>query len=127
MAGNSWQQPVSGEPSWGTFHPHFKEFVLNTDPASTAVQTLDLSAEVPVGTKMVAVIVALRSSSDNSEAYVYNNSSGTQLWGYTSAPHNGQYAGGLEFAPVDSSRNVFWGVSTTTVNSLQWRMLGYWI
>ena len=53
---NSFQQPVNAEPSVGTLHPITPTVIVdNVSPANTNVMTVDISAVVPVGCKMVMV------------------------------------------------------------------------
>ena len=67
MAGNSWQQPVAGEPSLGTMHPCAANLVVNIDPVDTNWSAaVDISAVVPAGTKAVYCSLELRSANTTS-------------------------------------------------------------
>ena len=113
MAGNSWQQPVAGEPSCGTPHRKYN-LALDVDPASTAVQTLDLSALVPVGTKAVAVMLVMQST--NAGDYLRICDSGnTEIYGYALAQVANVYCSGYCIAPVDSSRYIYWVINNARV------------
>jgi hypothetical protein len=62
MAGNSWQQPVAGEPSAGTYHPLSRapggnDVNANTTATTGTPGTLDLTSIVPVGTRAVRLVI----------------------------------------------------------------------
>jgi len=124
MAGNSWQQPVAGEPSLGTGHFH-PGIILNVDPASTALQTLDISAYVPVGTKKVSGWGTFVSATagrtvqleDAADTIVYAKS-------YTVAGATKDFS--WECA-VDADRKIYWKVSNTDVSSLLLYLVDYYI
>jgi len=54
MPGNTYVQPVAGEPSLGTPHEHYYVISNGVDLATGTYQ-IDLSTQVPVGTKRVYV------------------------------------------------------------------------
>ena len=63
MAGNSWQQPVSGEPSLGTEHfltrSGTDRTVINSAAGSASWTAVDCSSFVPTGTKAVRLHISV--------------------------------------------------------------------
>ena len=119
---NSWQQPVAGEPSLGTGHFH-TETILNVDPASTAIQTLDISAYVPAGTKAVRGWGTFVSATAGRTIQL-TNAGGTAVYGksYTIAGATTPFV--WECA-VDANRNIYWVVSNADVSSLLLYLVRY--
>lgn len=120
---NSWQQPVSGEPSLGTPHKHVAT-ILNTDPSSTGVQTLDISANVPVGTTWVEGYWYILSATANRTGRLCN-SGDTETYLYIHNPVAGQTGRGQFSCPV-VDRKIYWAVNNTDVSSFGMQMNRYW-
>ena len=110
---NSWPQPVAGEPSCGTPHKKYN-LALDTDPASTAVQTLDLSALVPVGTWAVALNLTLNSTTAG-DYFRICDSGNTEIYGQAITQVANQYQGGYCIAPVGANRYIYWQVNNARV------------
>lgn len=124
MGSNTWQQPVAGEPNCGSPHVHW-ENVLNTDPASTAWTSVDLSASVPVGTTLVAIHVDMESTAAHVESTYSNASSGSSyLHLETQQANNPVHAWGI--IPVSADRKIWYRVENTNVTSLIINMTLYW-
>ena len=125
---NSWQQPVSGEPSLGTPHSHYV-LALNTNPADTVYHSLDLSGECPVGAGGVFILMRFLSNTAGHSVSVSNADGGDtyliqHLQDATSANTNISIAG---FVPVDSNRYIWWRASNVAVTDLVIWMLPYFI
>ncbi|MBE3088023.1 MAG: hypothetical protein IMZ71_02755 [Chloroflexi bacterium] len=55
-------QPVAGEPSWGTLHPHKATIINAANHSGAGWTTVDISAQVPVGTKVIYCRLQITSS-----------------------------------------------------------------
>ena len=122
---NSWQQPVAGEPSLGTPHPHI-DTVINTDPGATTLQTVSLAAYVPVGTKAVALQLALTSTTAGDFA-AFKDSTDTLFYATIRAQVANLQTDGWVIVPVDSNRNIYWKVNDVRVFFLFARMELYFV
>ena len=67
---NSWQQPVSGEPSLGTPHPspldgsNLRQIYSGTPATTPSTTEVDVSSYVPMGTKAIYIEGVLRVGSN---------------------------------------------------------------
>ncbi|MFA5376766.1 MAG: hypothetical protein WC455_13540 [Dehalococcoidia bacterium] len=124
---NSWQQPVAGEPSCGTLHPHFKELVTNGTPAA-GYYNVDVSAEVPVGTKAILLEVNHASAAAGRYISVLTNSTPTptSAFLYVIIAVANQQASGSGIAFLTANRTFTYRASNTTLG-LYIRMHGYFI
>ena len=125
MAGNSWQQPVAGEPSWGTPHLHYVQ-ALSTNPADTNITELDLSAYVPVGTKGVIGWMQSDSTTANDNVYILN-AAGTEFYGRVIHEVANIFNSAMFISPVDSARKIYWKASNARVISLTIHLVVYFI
>jgi len=103
--------PVSGEPSLGTPHKHYKAILSAATAPNNNVQTLSISAEVPAGTTMVALRMAMSSSGGTGQTFSITNSGGTENYGICRSQVTGLVIDSYCLSPVDSSRNIYWQVS----------------
>ena len=128
MAGNSWQQPVAGEPSWGTFHPHYSADVLNNvDPADTNWTAVDLSGHVPVGAKMVKIRVQCLSATTGHRMQFSGNSDGAQLW-LTCYINTGSAINEVQGdVPLSTERYIYRRANNAGIYGLYLTVLGYYI
>lgn len=124
MAGNSWQQPVAGEPSWGTFHTHFEELV-NTDPSSTGDQTVTCT-NAPTGTNGIVVRITI-SSATTAGRYVDVKDSSGNIWYRCANPSTAIGGRGETLVPLNASKQFLWSVPNVDVSSVILVMLGYYI
>ena len=124
MAGNSWQQPVAGEPSAGTFHPKYALIMNNVDPADTNWHEVDISASVPVGTK--AIFVTGQFTTTVATNYQMSNANGGSSYIVNVAATNG-YGGVCGIVPVSSTRTVWYKVGNAGVSGIYTYMSGYFI
>jgi len=120
--GNSWQSPVTGEPSLGTMHLH-PGTILDTDPASTSVQTLDISAFVPVGTKLVRGWGTFVSATAGRTIQIVN-AGATEVYAKSYSVAGATKDFSWEGA-VDANRNIYWVVSNTDVSALLLYLVEY--
>ena len=123
MAGNSWQQPVAGEPSWGTPHTHKVILVNNYDPGTLTV-AIDCSAQVPVGTKGIYIHGYFTAAALN--ALAIRDTGGTD-WIYASNKVAGgitDYAGIVE---LDANRSFTMVYSSTNISGSYMWMNAYFI
>lgn len=122
MAGNSWQQPVSGEPSWGSMHPHLETIVDTYDPTTTNDITVTCT-NVPTGTK--AIFGWFRFYSTNAR-YLSIKDASANTWskGQNIAANN---AYGYFCVPLDSGKQFKYAVNNTDVSVVDIIMCGYFI
>lgn len=74
---NSWQAPVTSEPSWGTPHDHYAILVNNANPGAAGHTLVDVSSEVPVGTNAIYVRLQMTSSTVEDYVALYTNDTPT--------------------------------------------------
>jgi len=129
---NSWQQPVSGEPSAGTLHLLYDDQVLGTGaPATWAnVTTYDASSIVPVGAKAVLLALAARTNSGNATTVYVADSGGTTV--YQRFQLEGSGAVFERFAwsalvPLDANRKFYLSKSTSDISAVRVDVVGYYI
>ena len=118
MAGNSWQQPVAGEPSCGTLHfvasPTDANVYTNTTPTAGTWYTVTFTG-IPAGTK--AVIAFVYGADSAAAGYMfyrpYGSASADKM-----VPHRIVLCGGGAQAilPVDSSGRVDIAVGAGTTD-----------
>jgi hypothetical protein len=125
MPGNTFVQPVAGEPSGGTPHLHYAN-ILNTDPAGSAWASIDLSAQVPVGTNAIFVYCAIQSATSGRELYLSNATGGTVYARMAvSGANNRTWAGFM--VPISSDRKLWWWVDNADVSLAYISMTMYFI
>jgi hypothetical protein len=124
MAGNSWQQPVSGEPSLGTPHYHAATLVDNGDPAVTTDITVTVS-DVPTGTKAIYGYCAFSSSTAGHTLQIKN--SGGTVCSQSRIQVNGQYMEFPFIVDLDSSKQFKYAVSNAAVNGVYILLRFYFI
>lgn len=125
MAGNSWQQPVSGETSVGTPKWHWKE-LYNGNPSATTWQTIDLTSEVPVGASMISVVGTFQETGGAGRIIEISNA--TAGTAYITDSLNGSFAQQFSgFLPLTSSRILCWNVDNADVDSVIINMSTYFL
>ena len=127
MAGNSWQQPVAGEPSLGT--PHFHRWNSGIAvPAGTGQQTLSLVGQVPTGTKAVFCYMGVMSAGVSSAKWIQvEDAAGNRTaWSGRNQVANAMISGS-GFAPVDGNLNMFWRVGDVALTGIELVIVPYFI
>jgi len=117
--------PVAGEPSTGTRHKH-RALLLNTDPANTNVQTLNLitvDATLPVGIKWIEGEIRATGVSVG-ELFMVTDSAGNDYCAVQIQVTTKQNYGHLS-APVDASGNIYWKVDNADVSNAIILMTSY--
>lgn len=118
--------PVPGEPSLGTPHSHVFLILNNYDPLSTpTTYTVDISAQLPVGAKLIWVEMDFSSTIADREAGMLDASANYTFRG-NCAVANG-HAACAGFAPVSSTRTVTFYFDNASINAVYARMLWYWM
>ncbi len=120
---NSWQQPVAGEPSLGTAHPHSALILNNYDPLASGNYTVDISAQVPVGTTRVWVEMDFSSTVADREGGMVNAASNYCFRGNVAVANGHVACAG--YAPVSSTRTVTFYFDHSGINAVYARMLWY--
>ncbi len=129
MAGNSWQQPVAGEPSRGTLH-NVTGYVIKVvdafDPTTTATVVTDLSSYVPAGCSAVALRTSVVSATAGRNLWIRDPSDLQTSHGCTNETAGGTGRGdGIGY--LDSSLNLRWKVDNSDVSSVTIWLTGYYI
>ena len=125
MAGNSWQQPVAGEPSLGTLHKHFNA-ILGVDPGDTNWHAVDCSGQVPVGCKAIQVSASLTSAGGVRNVKFSSASAGDEDMNiHMSVTGQRQWGDGVLY--LDSSYQFWYQVDNADVSNLLVRITGYFI
>jgi hypothetical protein len=115
--------PVSGEPSIGTPHEHHKVIYNSASLAANDNPTIDLSADVPTGVKVVFVWYWCYFGAGGNTWL--KNTAGTVK--YAKARQNGSvHAGAQAFVTLDASR-TFKFVNEVAVSELDMEMTYYWL
>lgn len=125
MAGNSWQQPVAGEPSVGTFHFHYAIVLSASDVPDANWHELDISAQVPVGTKAVHVWIQATSSNGTDEFYAGDGTNRLVNTGYVQ--NAGQYPAGSGIIPVSATRTIQYKASNARIYGAYIFLTGYYL
>ena len=125
MAGNSWQQPVAGEPSVGTPHVHYAQLYTG-DPADTNWHSIDLTAQVPVGTKAIDIEASIQETAGVSRLLSISNASGGTAFRRARTISSQQgYCGGL--MPISADYKIWWYVDNADVDNVTINMVAYYI
>ena len=141
MAGNSWQQPVAGEPSLGTLHwlSAAAGYSVNAGTANTWTD-VDVSSKVPAGTKAVLLNCMVRYLGSGVNQYGYielrkNGSSfarpdvvqvGSQM--DMAAGGENAWVAGQAVVEVDASRIFEYEIYTSaTTRNAYITVLGYYV
>ena len=121
--GNSWQSPVTGEPSLGTMHPHNYQILNN---ASQAVGTLvvNVSAQVPVGAKAVFITYAATSPAAGGQIEIQTTGGLIQIESIAGAA---SWFGGGGIVLVDSVYSFNMVVKNQNLTAIYMWMTVYWI
>jgi hypothetical protein len=125
MAGNSWQQPVAGEPSWGSPHEHLYD-TGSSDPADANVHSLDLSAQVPVGTMGVEGFISMASGTVG-DYVIVTNAAGTATYGIARADAASATTDGWFKTPLTSARLMYYMASNSRITAQRFRIVNYFI
>ena len=122
--GNSWQSPVTGEPSFGTPKWHYAELV-NTDPSDTNWHSISLSSfGCPVGTKGVFVTGYVQDTAGADRQLQMSNEDGGTV--FLVANTHGSTPGHLAgFLPVGTDRLIWYKVTSADVDGVQIYQLVY--
>jgi hypothetical protein len=126
MPGNSYVQPVAGEPSLGTLHYLAANVaILNTDPADTNWHSIDLSAYIPAGAG--AVKLYGQWTSGNVRNVQLSDSTGgvVRHQGYVPAS-NGYWSGTFD-CKCSSARLIWWKAENADITNITLTLVGYFI
>lgn len=126
MAGNSWQQPVAGEPACGTLHFLSTGAVTirnNVDPSTSNVYTDDLSSYIPVGSKAALFIGRLSNGGGSTELFFGTSDKG-KTYSRWYCP-GGIYASHMAIVPVVNNTTYWWADADAKYVVIQ--LVGYWI
>lgn len=125
MAGNSWQQPVAGEPSWGTFHTHKETLVNSVNPSNTVTTTVTC-ASVPWGVVGISGYARVYDNG-NTKYILYLMDEDDDIWA-TIRQYNDNTSGyGHFMVPLDENKRFYWWVSNAGVDAVDIFMRGYWL
>jgi hypothetical protein len=114
---NSWNYlPTADEPSLGSPHLHSAE-IYNGNPADAAIHAIDLSAEIPVGTKLVRGYGTAKSTVAGRVILTYL-ADRTTVRSRSSIPVADLDQAFEWTAEPDSGRNIYWSVSNASVYDL---------
>jgi cytoskeletal protein CcmA (bactofilin family) len=116
--------PVAGEPSCGTLHFHFAS-IYTADIADTNWHSIDLSAEVPVGTK--AVVCHYEITGTNTYYVQFSDATGGTAYFYFDIPVANGYATGQFVCPISTDRLLWFAGQNAGLGSLLLKMSGYYI
>jgi hypothetical protein len=125
MAGNSWQQPVAGEPSWGSPHTHEASLLSNYNIADANWRAVDLSAHVPVGTR--AATFHYQVTSTSTHALYFSTASGGTVYFKTFVPIANGYALGQFSMPVTAERTIYYQGENAAMAGFYLNIDGYFI
>lgn len=123
MSGNSWQQPIAGEPSLGTPHPHDVQLLV-IDPADSNWYSIDLSVQVPVETTSIFVYGYITGTS-SWYLRLSDASGGTVHLEAVCAGATGYYANFSGPCKISSDRKIWWCVQSLNVAALYMWMSEY--
>ena len=101
---NSMQQPIAGEPSYGTPHPHYKEYVTASFTINGATHALDLSAEFPRGTNAIYGLMIIRGNAAGLAGIIFGADYRSDILQYTQG--NAQYITATGIVPLYGARLI---------------------
>ena len=101
---NSMQQPIAGEPSYGTPHPHYKEYATASFAVNGGWHTLDLSAEFPRGTNAIYGLMIIRGNAAGLAGVIFGENYRDDLLQYTQG--NAQYITVAGIVPLYGARLI---------------------
>ncbi len=117
QSGNSWNiLPVADEPSLGSPHLHSAE-IYNDNPADANIHAIDLSAEIPVGAKLVRGYGYGQASTAGRSIYTYQKD-GTTVRSRGILPVANLTSSFEWTAEPDSDGNIYWSASNADVSAL---------
>lgn len=122
--GNSWQQPVTGEPNWGEPHAHVETIVNAANPASTSTYEVTVT-NVPQGTKAIAGYTSMLSS--NAGRLMNIKSMAGDTWVTLSNPTNAIYGYSWFEVPLDSSKKFYYEVTSADVSAVNIYLREYFL
>jgi hypothetical protein len=101
--------------------------VLNTNPANTDLQTLDLSSWLPEGAKAVLLLASVYESGGSTRYLtIYDDSDGTNVLCRVS--NFGVIAGFQQaIIPVGAERSIYWSVPNADVDNVTISVLGHYV
>lgn len=121
--GNSWQSPVTGEPSLGTPHPHNK-LLLDNFSHAIGTHTIDVSAEVPAGAKAVSITYVATSPAAGGQIEITTIAGLIQVESIAGAA---SWFGGGGIVLVDSVYTFNMVVKNQNLTAIYMWMTVYWI
>jgi hypothetical protein len=124
MPGNSYVQPVAGEPSWGTPHTNVAQLVSGVDPASTGNVTVTCST-APTGANGIFGRVSQTALTAGRVVNIKNVSGTT--YAECINPAAGLYGAQTFVVPIDSNKQFVYNASNADVASVYIVQLGYFI
>jgi hypothetical protein len=126
MAGNSWQQPVAGEPSLGTLHYLAANVaILNGDPGDANWHSIDLSSYIPAGAGAVKIYGQWVGTNIRSVQLSDSNAGVIRHLGYIPVA-NGYWSGTFD-CKCSSARLIWWKAENADITNITLTLVGYFI
>jgi len=125
LSGNSWQSPVSGEPSWGTPHTHVETVVNAVNPTGTGNTTVTCS-NLPTGTKGIEGYFEILSATTAYRIGYIKDSAGN-TWSIAYNPTTAFRGRAWFKVPLDSSKQFLYSVSDADVSEFSIYLRDYYI
>jgi parallel beta-helix repeat protein len=126
LSGNSWQSPVTLEPSWGSKHTHVETLVNAVNPTGTGDTTVTCS-NVPTGTRGIAGYFEILSASTAYRMGYIKDSDGN-IWSIAYNPTTASPRGRAWFeVPLNASKQFLYSVSNADVSEFSIYMREYYI
>ena len=123
MAGNSWQQPVAGEPSWGSPHTHVETLVNAANPGNTSDVTVTCT-NVPTGTKGIWGYATIGGVTTGRVLNIKDSSGNVWRAIYEAYGTTGE---GSFFVPLNSSKQFLYNVDNADVSAVSIHLRTYFI
>jgi hypothetical protein len=120
---NSFQSPVDGEPSLGTPHPHNYQILDNFSHA-VGTHTIDVSAQVPVGTKAISITYVATSPAVAGQIEIQTIAGLIQI---ESIAGSASWFGGGGIVLLDSAYTFNMVVKNQNLTTIYMWMTVYWI
>jgi hypothetical protein len=116
LSGNSFQSPVTSEPSWGTSHVHVETLVNAADPSGTGDTTVTCT-NVPTGATGIAGYATVLSATTAGRTLTIKDSAGN-TWMTIKNPTTA-IAGTATFeVPLNSSKQFLYAVDNADVSAV---------
>lgn len=127
MAGNSWQQPVAGQPSAGSPHPYSAVLVPEDSVGNTNWNPIDLTSVIPVGSRLASVQGYAKDSGGGTYyVYIAATSGASSIMTLQSESNGGNHWTSALIS-IPENRTLYWQGSNAALDAFYLELVAYYI